>query len=411
MHRYSETVKQFILKTPLYIMVFFSMIHLGPLVQINLGRYSFDLSFLNQAFSLMYLAVLYGWALFVNQKSWIKLVSLVMGCLSLISIITSLQDMGYSFNDCLCTGSAILTLLYVFENAPYLLKLVKKHDKLITVGIWFFVGFSIILFTFFTIRITSWGEGTYFFGHRYASVCGLMMILIALKLLNRSKSAWIYWGLLLACYAICFWTGARVYILSGLATMYAILFTFKKGNKDFIFKCVAITLVAVFLFFSSSTATKNTNIVEDTTQKLATEAYQEMDEQYVWVNALSNGRLNMWENCLDSYLDLSVLHKLFGGGNKYMYDHNNGLNSHMDYLNILHYHGVIGMVIYLLLFFGYVFLYWKRNNLSSILLIGFWSVWFILAFLNGYMSYTANMMSVPYFAVLASDLQKKRKNI
>ena len=412
MQNYKENAKQVILQLPFFIMIFFGVIHLGVLVQFNIGGKTMNLGFVNQIVSLLYLCLMYLWALFVNQKRWIRFAAFAMGMLSVICLGISLSDMGKSFNDALCTGSAILTLLYVFENARFLREKIEKYDRLLTWGIWVFVAFSVILFAFFLVKETAWGEGTYLFGHRYASVCGLMTILIALKLLNRPQRAAIYWGLLLLSFAICFWTGARIYVLSGLGTMYAVLYTFNnKDIKRFLIKCVAVTLATFLLFFTSSTVTKVVNIAEDTTQKLQTEAYQQADENYVWVNAMSNGRPNMWKNCWNSYMELPLKNKLLGSGNKYIYDHNNNLNAHTDYLNILHYHGIVGWAIYMFLFVGYVAAYWKKNQLPAILLIGFWGIWFVLAALNGYMSYTANMMSVPYLAVIATDMKYRKEKI
>lgn len=404
MQKNKENVENSILQVPFFIMIFFSVIHLSVWIQLDIGGRAINLGFINQVASVLYLGVLYLWALFINHKRWIQLTALGMGCLSAICIAVSLADFGNSANDALCTGSAILTLLYVFENTQYLLKLVKKYDKLLSIGIWMYVIVSFVLFIFFPQKQTQWGEGTYFFGHRYASTCGLVMIIISLKLMNRPKHTYIYWTLLLASYAICYWTGARVYMLSGLGTMYAILFTFEKDTKKFIIQCVAVTLATVLLFFVSSGVTKYVDIAENTAVFLQEkeDAGETVNESYYWVNGLSHGRPEMWERCWTSYEKLPLVNKLIGSGNKYIYDHNKGVNSHTDYLNILHYHGLIGLSVYLFFFIGYVVHYWRKKNLHMILLIGFWGIWFVLALLNGYMNYTANMMSVPYIAAMAA---------
>jgi len=391
----TKPVQMWLMNMPFFIMLFFGIAHLMVYVQLDVLGKHLSFSFVNQIASMAYLASVYLWALLASKKRFVQISALFMGALSVCCILVSLGNMGNSINDALCTGNAVLTVLYVFENAQYLLELIKKHDKLLTGSIWGFVVFSIILFLFFQNRQTQWGEGTYFFGHRYASVCGMAMILIALKLLNRPKNAVVYWIFLLLSYGICFWTGARVYVLSGLGTFYAVLFTFRKNNRDFIIKCIAVTLVAVFLFFSSSTVTKNLNTVQSLNISTSTNAD-------TVINSLSNGRPFMWNNCVESYKDLPLLNKLIGSGNKYIYDHNIGLHSHMDYLNILHFHGLVGFFAYLYVFIGYVGRFWHKNHLPVILLIGFWGIWFIIAFLNGYVSYSANMMTVPYLAVMAN---------
>lgn len=400
----SSVMRTIILNAPFFVMLFFGIAHLMVYIQLNIGGRTINLSFVNQVASFLYIAVVYLWAMFVNNKRWIRITALGMGCLSLICIAISSQDFGKSINDALCTGVSILTILYVFENAQYLLKQIRKFEMHITIAIWAFVVFSVILFTFFSVKQTTWGEGIYFFGHRYASVCGLTMILVSLKLLTRPKSTAVYWLLLFLSYAICFWTGARVYILSGLGTLYAVIYVFSKGNKDFFFKCTAVTLATFILFFSSSTVTKNTNIAQKLGEKSERDAYGV-------INAMSNGRPEMWIRCWKSYKALPALNKLVGSGNKYIYDYNDGLNSHMDYLNILHYHGMIGLAAYLLMFICYGARFWIKRNLPGILLVGFWGVWFVLAFLNGYMSYTANMMSVPYIAVMAADVRDRKESL
>ena len=106
MFNHKERASQAIMQLPFLIMVFFAPIHLGVLVQLNIGGFKFDLGFINQAASLLYLAVLYLWALFVNKKRWIQAAALGMGCLSTICLAVSLLDFGPSANDPLCTGSA-----------------------------------------------------------------------------------------------------------------------------------------------------------------------------------------------------------------------------------------------------------------------------------------------------------------
>lgn len=420
-----KNFKELIRDLPFYIMVFFSVIHLGVLVQLDIGGKNVNLGFVNQLVSLLYAVAVYLWALFDNKKRWITMTAVGMATLTVICAIVSVKNFGPSANDLLCTGTAILSLLYVFENAQYLLKLVKKNDKLITAGIWLFVGISALLFTCFRVQIDQWGEGTYLFGHRYASVCGSIMIVITLKLLNRPKHAWMYWILLLTAYVLCFITGARVYVLSGLGTLCAVTYTFSKGWKEFILKCMGLTLATIFLFFGSSIAQKTANTVRNidffgSSMSAANEEGEEITSAdssanrkilYMSVaNAVSNGRPYMWNNCWQSYKTLPAVNKLVGSGNRYIYDHNDGLHAHMDFLNILHYHGLLGLAVYVLVFIGYIVIYWKKWDLPVILLIGIWGIWLVLSFLNGYMSYTANMMTIPYIAVMASD-KKKRENI
>lgn len=403
-----ETVRRMTLNMPLYIMTVFTMIHLGIFIEFDLGGKIVNLSFVNQIVSFLYLAIMYFWAIFVNKKTYVKVLAVIMGALSACGILISLNDFGKSVNDLLFAGTSVLTIFFVFDNAEYLLGRIKVRDKYLTVAIWSFVVFSVFLFVFFPNYQTQWGKGVYFYGHRYASVCGLAIMLIGLKLTNRPKHAAIYWLLLFVFYYLCFWTGARVYMISNLGQVYALLFVFRRSNKDFILKCVAVTLAALLAFMTSSAVEKIGNIINSTNDAIAQkeEAEIAVDETYEWVNSISNGRWEIWDNCIHSYKVLPVFNKLVGSGNKYIYEnnilpYNHSVYAHTDFLNILHFNGLIGLIVYLAAYIGYVAWYWRTKKLSLILLIGFWGVWFVLALLNGYGNYTANMMSLPYLSVMA----------
>lgn len=389
--------KKVILNAPFFVMTLFAILHMAEYVRFEIAGEVVTLSAINKMASMIYLGMIYLWALFVNRKWWIRIVAIVMGALSVCGILISLNDFGHTINDLLCAGDAVLTLLYVFENAQYLMRLVKKYDKYLTVAIWSFVAFSVILFVFFPSRQHQWGEGTFFFGHKYASVLCLEIILIGLKLMNRPKKSWIYWCILFVCYYLCFWTGARVYMLAGLGQIYGLLYVFRCNNKDFIIKCVIVTL-AVLLFYSTSSASQKVeNIQADWDSSMPAESK---------IDSLGQGRLTFWKKGIACYQDLPVSNKLLGSGNRYLYSHivlweGFEIHTHNDYLNILHFNGAIGLFIYLSIFVAYAAMYWKRNRLPVVLLIGFWGTWFVLAALNGYAHYTANMMSVPYLGVLA----------
>ena len=129
---YLEKLKKIILKIPFFIMIFFSVIHLGKFIQWEMNGKTFDLSSLNQITSILYIITIYLWALLVNEKRWIQWVALGTGMMSVVCIGVSAADFGGSINDTLCTGSAILTLLFALENAECLLKIIKKQDKILS---------------------------------------------------------------------------------------------------------------------------------------------------------------------------------------------------------------------------------------------------------------------------------------
>ena len=397
-------IKTWILNFPFWIMMFFTIFHLGVYVRFYIGERQVSFSWVNQVASLGYVCAVYLWALWINQKNYIKIVSILMGILSFCGIVLSLNGSRGSVNDVLFAGTAVLTIFYVFENAQYLSELVKKLDAVLAVAIWMFVGFTVVLFVFFPDYQTQWGAGTFLFGHRFASVCSLAIMLIGLKLTNSPKHKAVYWAMMIVYYYLCFWTGARIYMISNLGQLYAMLFVFRKNNKDFIIKCIAVTLVAVMAFFTTSASAKFENIIEITNNSLEEKAEQNelVDESYEWSNAISNGRVSIWTNCIETYANLPLGNKLIGSGNSYVYTVTvQGAYAHTDFLNILFFNGLIGLLVYLVVFLGYVGYYWHSNKLPIIVLIGFWGIWFVLALLNGYGNYTADMMSLPYMSVLA----------
>lgn len=410
--------KNIIKKLPFLMMPIFCIIHMGMYVNFTIGDKVMSLSFVNAVYSSLYIAALYLWAFFANEKNLTRIAAAVMAALSCICFFISYPDLGVSFNDILSTGAAVLSLIYVMENAIYLVEIIREYDKYITITIWAFIVFSVILFLFFSSQVTSWGyenyfggilsgakSEKYFFGHKYASVCSHVMILIWLKLSSKPAKPIIYWGVMMLCYLVCFWTGARVYTLANLGILYGAIYCFRKSNMDFLIKCTAVTLVATVVFFISSMSQKNEIIIKVIEMEI--ENAQETPDAMVWINGLGNGRVSMWSNSIKSYMELPLQNKLFGSGNKYMYDNNNHLSSHTDFINILHFHGIIGFAIYLLVFIGGTIYFWQKNKLPIILFICFIGVWFFLAVLNGYASYTANMMSLPYILPMAILAKKQ----
>lgn len=398
MNQYSKQIRKIACFFPYVILLCFPVVHLGVYFQFNFLGKTVSLSFLNTIVSILYILSMYIWALMVNPNRRIKLLALLMGILSVTCLIISLDNFGPSVNDALFTGAAVLTLVFVFENAEILLELVKRTDKQLTISIWCFLLTCLILLIFFPQRYTQWGEGVFLFGHRLASVCGMVLVLIGLKLINRPKSSFPYIAILFIIYFLCFWTGARIYAIGNLGIIYAVIYTLSKNNKDFVVKCIFVTIISLIIFSNSSSYMKSETIMTKISP------LSEENNDFLWglFNAISNGRVWIWTNCIDSYIDLPSINKLVGSGNHYLYEHNRGLSGHSDFTNILHFHGIIGLMIYLRMFIVYPLQYWKKKQLPIILLIGFLGVWFVLALLNGYASYSANMMSLPYFCVMAA---------
>lgn len=119
------------LNAPFFIMVLFAILHMAEYVRFEIAGEVVTLSAINKMASMLYLGMIYLWALFVNRKWWIRIVAIVMGALSVCGILISLNDFGHTINDLLCAGDAVLTLLYVFENAQYLMALVKNMTNIL----------------------------------------------------------------------------------------------------------------------------------------------------------------------------------------------------------------------------------------------------------------------------------------
>lgn len=256
--------------------------------------------------------------------------------------------------------------------------------------------------------LSKWGEGTYFVGlcnapHTMASVCCLLLSLIAIRCRVLEKSRWFYILIcLIPIYAI-LETGARIFLVPAMLLMVLILRICVQNKYLRIFAYVTGLVLIVFLMLRTSMMEK---IFYSLNTKYSTGI----------LDAFTSGRSRFWKLDLEYYLDGNILELIFGRSfssiliiNKEAFDL--AIGAHNDIIYLLNGAGIVGAGIYLYVCSSTLaILRRKFHELTSWILLCIYM--FVPMLMNGFFTYQHYVYSfVMLFALLNISSNEEYKSL
>jgi hypothetical protein len=143
-------------------------------------------------------------------------------------------------------------------------------------------------------------------------------------------------------------TGTRTYLVIGMMFMVAVYYLSCKDKKVFYFSIIPIMILGLVIIMLSPSGAKFTETFEG-------------DGYFGYWATLTNGRSIFWVEDLQGYWSLPFWKKLVGNGANFVYELNYygtiaaKIWAHNDVINLLCTNGFLGVVLYFLTFFGFIF--------------------------------------------------------
>lgn len=349
---------------------------LQPIIDIltSLGvRYGSDSITLGVAIRAVFVGIMAFYVMFIYRGKYEKAVKIYVA-------IISVYGLAFLANAAVCSGTyTIITNIKMFIKMYYFLYVLlglfcMYQQYQYVVSDWLLVGvYCEYTVSIFLSAITNTSFGTYDYGKGYCgwfyagnevgaiiSILAIVALFWAVK--SKKKFVWISIGFLCAFSGT--YVGTKVPLLASAMAVIVLGFVcliqkilYKTSSRNII-RCVIILLAYCTLYMANSPVRQNNGImvtehyeesVVEKEEALENEENIQKNKAYLVINWLLSNRLVYVEGTINRYCTGTVSEKLLGLG--YSYTVGKGLNSNlieMDFLALLFYHGIVGLMIYIL---------------------------------------------------------------
>ena len=328
----------------------------------------------------------------VKKKTLYVIIAMAINYLYSLAVTSGKPD---NLNDLFYFPFAIVFLLYMSDSEAQLQTFLERNKRVVSfvLNTWSILVFvSFFLPSSYTVE---WGGARYFGSYcqtvfRLAPTCIFIMTL-AFCAMNFYESRRYFFYTLLPMVSI-YMGGSRTYLLVGMALFMVIWYYYVSSKKIFLLSAVPLAGILIFTVSISAMADKisathsSSNVLTDI------------------LAALSSGRTVFWWAEIEAFLASGVIEKLFGHGFNYVYDVNQQavkarIWAHNDFLQVLLSNGLVGLGLYLFsvrkMLQG-LKLRGRKGIEKLIPLIGCFSVWFINAMFNMFLSYFCSILAFPF---------------
>lgn len=331
-----------------------------------------------------------------NTKKYIIGYLLVIAFLFAMSILFC-EDLKQNFNDFVYFVTTVVWLLYISDkqHLNMLLKAVIAKKRIIYTICIVLACITLVSFLINKCYSASWGGDLSYIGfcdtaHIAASSLCCVSTLLLVTTMQESFNIKKFLVLLIFAYGI-MQTGARVFMIPSIIIIFVYIQDKikRKSRKILLYAFSAAPAYYVLL---------NSRMVK----KMIFAFNGGYTQQAFSLDAITSGRITIWETELTDFVNSNFGFKLVGHGFDYVYSLNEKVLStriwaHNDFVNLLISVGIIGLMVYLLAINGFVKRILVNQRLSHKLLL---FVYFIFsAFLNGMYMYQHLVLSFIFFVV------------
>lgn len=352
---------------------------LQPIIDIltSLGvRYGSDSITLGVAIRAVFVGIMAFYVMFIYRGKYGKAVKIYVA-------IISVYGLAFLANAAVCSGTyTIITNIKMFIKMYYFLYVLlglfcMYQQYQYVVSDWLLVGvYCEYTVSIFLSAITNTSFGTYDYGKGYcgwfyagnevgAIISILSIVALLFAVTSKKKYVWIVMGLLCAFSGT--YVGTKVPLLASAMAVIVLGFVcliqkmlYKTSGRNFV-RCIIIILAYCILYMANSPARQNNGIMVtehyETNVIEKEENLKENDEEidvgenkvYLVINWLLSNRLVYAETTVNRYCTGTISEKILGLG--YEYKTGKDITNHlieMDFLALQFYHGILGIIIYLL---------------------------------------------------------------
>ena len=229
--------------------------------------------------------------------------------------------------------------------------------------------------------------------HTLASISCMALIFLLNAFKNRKMTAAFIFNSI-SLIAIIIASGARSYLAVLLVVIYCYYNQKIRYLRYYKLITIGLIIVGVILFI-------NSNMYE---RFIAT-----YNNEYIASNrlaAMSSGRLSWWELDLRHFGSYSLINKLFGRGNEYVFQFNKSayglyIWAHNDFIQLLMAYGIFGFLLYIIVLGQSIRNFYTRENRAFAIIVLLTII--SIAFLNGFFT----QQHMVFFIVLMILLQEK----
>lgn len=289
-----------------------------------------------------------------------------------------------NFNDMMYLPFWALFLSYLTIKYDTYTKILHKKLRLIR----FSIVFGNLLMLFFVLI-----ERSYFYNGRHRMASGAFLLMVeAYYYLKETKDKRYWICVLWPCVAILNST-SRTYL--GMAAVFLLIAYYKQVKKKqyFYMSIIPLAMIAVVIVVNSSMM-----------QYFIPKQVGVFD---FW-GSFTSGRTVFWEKDLEAFQNADLTGKIFGQGYNLVYYVNKRaidayIYAHNDYLNIAIANGIVGLVIYFVALFDFVFKSIRKQNIRTVAVILSIFIFSFNAFLNGQYNYPAATISIMFLFLILGD--------
>lgn len=305
-----------------------------------------------------------------------------------------------NINDLIYFWMWIFFFIYLANNFEGFIYYLNTETKFVK---WIIITWSSLVFL--SLRYSDayyyeWGEGTYFKSFadnafRFATTCLFIAILVGIYVNVSGMKRDLVW-LIIPLIGVAA-SGSRIYL--GLILLIMIPVFYKNVNKKIFFLSLIPMLAATIYIIINSNMMDKFQYVEQVGTI----------NNRGWLSTFTSGRTDFWVYDMKAYLDSGVLHMLIGNSVTFSYEINSAyyssaIQAHNDFLNILLSYGIIGLYVYLRVFFRFCKgVINKDLCMEQKYTVIFGLAYFINAFMNGVFAYLGATLSLPLILIMFSN--------
>ena len=323
-----------------------------------------------------------------------------LGFLVWINSIINVNTALLNINDLIYFWMWIFFFVYLANNFESFIRYLNLETKFVK---WIIVIWSLLVIV--SLRYSDayyyeWGEGTYFKSFadntfRFATTCLFIAILVGIYVNASGIKRNLVW-LIIPLIGVAA-SGSRIYL--GLVLLIMIPVFYKNVNKKIFFLSLIPMLAAIIYIIINSNMMDKFQYVE----------HVGTINNRGWLSTFTSGRTDFWSYDLEAFLDSGLLHMLLGNSVTFSYEissayYNSAIQAHNDFLNILLSYGIIGLYVYLCVFFRFCkSVLNKYLRIERKYIVIFALAYFINAFMNGVFAYLGATLSLPLILIMFSN--------
>ncbi|WP_026524233.1 hypothetical protein [Butyrivibrio sp. MB2005] len=302
-------------------------------------------------------------------------------------------------------------MCYIANNYRDLMRELAENFGMLK-GVTLFWEISVFVSFFFSRSyIRNWG-GVYFLSfsnalHRFAMTCFAIMAYVTILFIMTNKKSYLLWYIIPIVSMLL--TGTRTYLVIGMVFVVAVYYISCKDKRTFYITILPLMVIAVALVLISPSGAK---IIK---------SFQGEGYFGYWAT-LSNGRSIFWLEDLRGYWSLPIWKKFVGNGVNFIYLLNYYgtiaamIWAHNDVINLLCTNGLLGVILYFVVFFSFV--HRNKENNAKNTFVPLFVFYFTLGFnamFNMLYTYTAAVTAIPfmYFGLytLPNNMEYFRRHV